>query len=149
MHYGATWHLEQNKIFPNAKLAKDDQNRQVSIFEKSPKMCDIFNRKEARKVLADKHIAVIGGSNMRGLYKDIIWLLNDNSIIPKEVLGDKAEANFPNFDGPKWKGRNRISARIRKKFDGNRDILLKNQGKYLTNFVSLLCKKQSSIFFLF
>ena len=98
-------------------------------------------------MLADKHIAVIGGSNMRGLYKDIIWLLNDNSIIPKEVLGDKAEANFPNFDGPKWKGRNRISARIRKKFDGNRDILLKNQGKYLTNFVSLLCKKQSSIFF--
>ena len=32
-------------------------------------MCDIFNRKEARKVLANKHIAVIGGSNMRGLYK--------------------------------------------------------------------------------
>ena len=122
MHYSATY----NKI---KKIPKDDQNRQVSIFEKSPKMCDIFNRKEARKVLADKHIAVIGGSNMRGLYKDIIWLLNDNSIIPKEVLGDKAEANFPNFDGPKWKGRNRISARIRKKFDGNRDILLKNQGK--------------------
>ena len=99
-------------------------------------MCDIFNRKEARKVLANKHIAVIGGSNMRGLYKDIVWLLNDNSIIPKEVLGDKAEANFPNFDGPKWKGRNRISARIRKKFDGNRDILLKNQGKYFSNFRS-------------
>ena len=31
-------------------------------------MCDIFNRKEARKVLANKHIAVIGGSNMRGTY---------------------------------------------------------------------------------
>ena len=62
MHYSATY----NKI---KKIPKDDQNRQVSIFEKSPKMCDIFNRKEARKVLANKHIAVIGGSNMRGLYK--------------------------------------------------------------------------------
>ena len=72
------------------------------------------------------------------IYKDIIWLLNDNSIIPKEVLGDKAEANFPNFDGPKWKGRNRISARIRKKFDGNRDILLKNQGKFFKKHISTI-----------
>ena len=54
-------------------------------------MGDIFLCKEAQQVLANKHIAVIGGSNMRGLYKDMIWLLNDNSIIPYEVLGEKLE----------------------------------------------------------
>ena len=45
-------------------------------------MCDIFNRKDARNVLANKHIAVIGGSNMRGLYKDLVWLINDDSFTP-------------------------------------------------------------------
>ena len=92
-------------------------------------MCDIFKRKEARKVLANKHIAVIGGSNMRGLYKDLVWLINDDSFTPREVLGEKSEANFPDFESPKWKGK-KISARIRKKFHpGNRDILLSHEGK--------------------
>ena len=48
-------------------------------------MADIFLSKETRNLLAGKHIAIIGGSNMRGLYKDIVWLLNDDSIIPREV----------------------------------------------------------------
>ena len=67
---------------------------------------------------------------MRGLYKDIVWLINDDSIIPKEVLGDKSEARFPDFDGQKWaKSRNRISARLRRKFnDDNRDHLIGNEG---------------------
>ena len=93
-------------------------------------MCDIFKTKEARKVLANKHIAVIGGSNMRGLYKDIVWLLNDNSFIPKEVLGDKAELKFPNLDGPRWKGK-KVSDKVRKKFENNQDTLLKNMGTCL------------------
>ena len=81
-------------------------------------------------MLANKHVAIIGGSNMRGLYKDIVWLINDDSIIPKEVLGDKSEARFPDFDGQKWaKSRNRISARLRRKFnDDNRDHLIGNEG---------------------
>ena len=92
-------------------------------------MGDIFLAKEARAVLANKHIAIIGGSNMRGLYKDIVWLINDDSIIPKEVLGDKSEARFPDFDGQKWKkSRNKISARLRKKFKDNQDRLLGNEG---------------------
>ena len=95
-------------------------------------MGDIFLAKEARAVLANKHIAIIGGSNMRGLYKDIVWLINDDSIIPREVLGDKSEARFPDFDGQKWnKTRNRISARLRKKFKDNQDRLLGNEGKYV------------------
>ena len=93
-------------------------------------MCDIFKTKEARKVLANKHIAVIGGSNMRGLYKDIVWLLNDNSFIPKEVLGDKAERKFPNLDGPRWKGK-KVSDKVRKKFENNQDTLLKDMGTYV------------------
>ena len=77
---------------------------------------------------------------MRGLYKDIVWLINDDSIIPKEVLGDKSEARFPDFDGQKWaKSRNRISARLRRKFnDDNRDHLIGNEGnihKYLLDLV--------------
>jgi len=93
-------------------------------------MGDIFLAKEARAVLANKHIAIIGGSNMRGLYKDIVWLINDDSIIPKEVLGEKAEKRFPDFNGTKWaKSRKNISARLRRKFsDDNRDVLIRNEG---------------------
>ena len=74
---------------------------------------------------------------MRGLYKDMIWLINDNSIIPKEVLGEKSEARFPDFDGPKFaKSRNRVSARLRRKFSNdNRDRLIGNEGWYFTSFL--------------
>ena len=70
---------------------------------------------------------------MRGLYKDIVWLINDDSIIPKEVLGEKSEARFPDFDSQKFaKSRKRISARLRKKFnDDNRDHLIGNEGKII------------------
>lgn len=81
-------------------------------------------------LLAGKHIAVIGGSNMRGLYKDIVWLINDNSIIPREVLGAKSENRFPDFDTEYWfKSRQKISSRLRRIFnDDNRDFLLKHEG---------------------
>lgn len=91
-------------------------------------MADIFLSKEARNVLKGKHIAVIGGSNMRGLYKDIVWLLNDDSIIPKEVLGEKLEKRFPDFSSQRC-ARVKISNRLKKKFnDDNRDWLFKNEG---------------------
>ena len=91
-------------------------------------MADIFVSKEARKVLKGKHIAIIGGSNMRGLYKDIVWLLNDDSFIPKEVLGEKLEKRFPDFESQRC-ARANISNRLKKKFnDDNRDWLFKNEG---------------------
>ena len=90
-------------------------------------MGDIFLTKEAQDVLAGKHIAVIGGSNMRGLYKDIVWLLNTSTIIPYEVLGEKLEKNFPDFDSPRWKNK-RVSKRLRKIFhDDNKDCCLKSE----------------------
>jgi hypothetical protein len=29
-----------------------------------------------------EHVVLLGDSNIRGIYKDLIWLLNDNSFIP-------------------------------------------------------------------
>ena len=40
---------------------------------------------------------------MRGLYKDMVWLLNHASLIPNEVLGAKSEENFPDMEKTKWK----------------------------------------------
>ena len=61
-------------------------------------MCDIFKKRDVESLLRGKHVVVFGGSVMRGLYKDIVWMLNDDSFIPREVLGEKSERNFPNFD---------------------------------------------------
>ena len=61
-------------------------------------MCDLYKPDDLCRLLKGKHVAVFGGSVMRGLYKDIVWLLNDDSLIPKEVLGEKAEQHFPNLN---------------------------------------------------
>ena len=44
-----------------------------------------------------------GGSQMRGLYKDMVWLLNHPSTIPNEVLGAKSENRFPDMEKTEWK----------------------------------------------
>lgn len=91
-------------------------------------MADIFLSSDACKVLSGKHIVVIGGSNMRGLYKDIVWLVNDSSLIPYECLGAKGESRFPDFN---WKVGcpKKPSSRLRRIFhDGNRDNLLDFNG---------------------
>lgn len=93
-------------------------------------MADMFMTEEARDLLRNKHIAVIGGSNMRGTYKDLIWMLNDDSFIPYEALGEKCEPRFPDFDTPRWKKFNKkVSGRIRRKFhESNRDLLVQSTG---------------------
>ena len=96
-------------------------------------MSDIFRTGDAQQVLKGKDVAVFGGSVMRGLYKDIIWLVNDNSLIPSEVLGDKAEKHFPNLN-PNTNGRwrksgKRPSKRIERIFHpDNKDELLGSNG---------------------
>ena len=45
----------------------------------------------------------LGGSQMRGLYKDMVWLLNHPSTIPNEVLGAKSENRFPDMEKTEWK----------------------------------------------
>ena len=119
-------------------------------------MAEIFDHKEAQHVLENKHVAVLGGSNMRGLYKDLIWLLNDSSMIPYEVIGEKLEKNFPSFDGPKWeKSRLKISKRLRKIFNkDNCDNLLRAEGvhpgrNYVEPRTYHHAKKDVTISFLF
>ena len=40
---------------------------------------------------------------MRGLYRDMVWLLNHPSIIPNELLGGKLESRFPDMEKTEWK----------------------------------------------
>ena len=57
-------------------------------------MCDLFRSEDVRRVLSGKHVVLLGDSNIRGIYKDIIWLMNDNSFIPYECLSAKGEKRF-------------------------------------------------------
>ena len=93
-------------------------------------MAEILGHKDAQYVLEGKHVAILGGSNMRGLYKDMVWLLNDSSLVPYECLGEKLEKNYPNFEGKRWeKSTIKVSKRLRKIFDkDNVDLLLKGEG---------------------
>ena len=57
-------------------------------------MSDLFLSEDVRRVLKGKQVVLLGDSNIRGLYKDIVWLINDNSFIPYECLGAKGEARY-------------------------------------------------------
>lgn len=57
-------------------------------------MSDIFLKKDALNLLEKKHIVFFGDSNVRSLYKDLIWLMNRNSLIEKDVLKRKLERSF-------------------------------------------------------
>ena len=60
-------------------------------------MTDIFNREQTVKLLKGKTLLFLGGSVTRGLYKDLIWLLNSNTLLPRQILGQKGEASFPDL----------------------------------------------------
>ena len=60
-------------------------------------MTDIFNSEQAVTLLKGKTVLFLGGSVTRGLYKDLIWLLNSNALLPRQILGQKGEASFPDF----------------------------------------------------
>ena len=48
-------------------------------------MADIFTPGDVTKDLKNKNVVFLGGSVVRGLYKDLCWLINSNSLIPHEV----------------------------------------------------------------
>ena len=60
-------------------------------------MTDIFKSEHARKLLRGKRIVYLGGSITRGLYKDMVWLLNSDNFMPKYILGSKGEDRFPDL----------------------------------------------------
>ena len=48
-------------------------------------MTDLFESRDVRELLKNKTVVYLGGSIMRGLYKDLVWLLNSNSFLPQKV----------------------------------------------------------------
>ena len=60
-------------------------------------MTDIFKSDEAVRLLKGKTVLFLGASVTRGLYKDLIWLLNSNTLLPRQILGQKGEASFPDW----------------------------------------------------
>jgi hypothetical protein len=48
-------------------------------------MADIFYPTDLARLLANKHVVFLGGSVVRGLYRDMMWLINSASLIPHEV----------------------------------------------------------------
>ena len=69
---------EKSEFFKTSKRSKSKW-----CLNESDKMCDVFKSSDVQSLLRGKHVVVFGGSVMRGLYKDLVWLLNDNSLIPK------------------------------------------------------------------
>merc|ERR1712105_36750 len=61
-------------------------------------MDEILSSEDTRKLLRNKCCFFLGDSVMRGVYKDFLWLLNHNSLIPQEVLGAKGETCCPNIE---------------------------------------------------
>lgn len=57
-------------------------------------MADIFLKTDAVNLLKNKHIIFFGDSNIRGQYKDLIWLLNNNLLISQESLRAKLVDSF-------------------------------------------------------
>lgn len=55
--------------------------------------CDVFNKKQALKLLKGKHIWFIGSSNMRAIYKDLLWLITHGNIAPVQSFQVR-EINF-------------------------------------------------------
>lgn len=56
--------------------------------------CDLFSSARARKLLEGKFICFYGSSNMRALYKDLVWLLNNGSLTPLDKLKTKNEISY-------------------------------------------------------
>ena len=84
------------------------------------KMTDVFNSRQAVDLLKGKTILFLGASVTRGLYKDLIWLLNSVTLLPRQILGQKGEASFPDFTkaGGEEKFRFRFRDQLQEDFFG-------------------------------
>uniref|UniRef100_T1J0Z6 SGNH domain-containing protein n=1 Tax=Strigamia maritima TaxID=126957 RepID=T1J0Z6_STRMM len=59
-------------------------------------MSDMFSHVDVKNLLTKKKVVIIGDSNMRGMYKDIVCLLNKNELLPESALKAKMEPSFMN-----------------------------------------------------
>ncbi|KAK5644837.1 hypothetical protein RI129_006137 [Pyrocoelia pectoralis] len=58
--------------------------------------CDTFSSEAANNLLGGKFICIFGGSNIRSLYKDLIWLLEDGRLSSETMLKTKNEESHSN-----------------------------------------------------
>lgn len=56
--------------------------------------CDIFSEKEAKRLLSGKKIYFFGSSNMRCLYKDLLWLLKNGTLCSQDSFRAKNESSY-------------------------------------------------------
>lgn len=56
--------------------------------------CDLFNQDSAKSLLTGKKIWFCGSSNMRAIYKDLIWLMNKGNLAPQNIFRIKNEQSF-------------------------------------------------------
>jgi len=90
-------------------------------------MTDIFLPYEFGKIFTNQHIVMIGDSQMRGIYKDFVWFLNHDSIIPEELVKSKLEPRFPDLENTTFT--EELCDEVIKIFDEeNRDYLLDSRG---------------------
>lgn len=91
-------------------------------------MADIFYPTDLARLLANKHVVFLGGSVVRGLYRDMMWLINSASLIPHEVLGSKGEKHFPDLEKTVWRN-GKVNRQVTETFhQDNRDSLLEYKG---------------------
>ncbi|XP_071448869.1 PC-esterase domain-containing protein 1A-like [Hetaerina americana] len=57
-------------------------------------MADIFLTKDIKKLLAGKFVLILGDSNLRAQYRDMVWLLNNNKIVPESHLRRKLDFSY-------------------------------------------------------
>ena len=53
--------------------------------------CAFFQRSQARILLKQKYVLIMGDSVQRGMYKDLVALLNDGSFMTSEEKRAKGE----------------------------------------------------------
>lgn len=72
------------------------ENRWLSSCQQlsTNKMADIFLREDVISLLKDKHVLFIGDSNVRALYKDLVWLYRSNTLVDIGILKRRLEQNF-------------------------------------------------------
>ena len=85
-------------------------------------MTDIFDSKQAVNLLRGKTVLFLGASVTRGLYKDLIWLLNSNTLLPRQILGQKGEASFPDFSrgGEEYEYKFKFKDQLQEDFFGDK-----------------------------
>lgn len=57
-------------------------------------MADLFKKGEAKYLLNNKNIYLFGCSNMRGIYKDLIYLISRGTLIEDKYLKRKLESSY-------------------------------------------------------